>query len=344
VYANCMTVPSKCPYCGEERSRFVHFIACGHLNCDQCYEDFDIDVNQTALSATTENESQQRPLFQCYDCDAPVMQTVCGGIEPPICGPPASVSAQHRLGALFKTPRHSRRLCVVVHCRIGETSHAVEQATIAFDNGADGVFLAIHRKHSPPDLLLIYYAVRSAHPEGFIGLNFLSNRVDTAIEQVPLDCQALWTDDGIDGKQAQDGVDAQIPKALGIRFARKWRVLLFAGFAFKYRQAIPDEELIGRGALARRLFDVPTTSGPGTGQAISLQRAAAIRAAVGNDAVLAVASGVSSENAVDLLPFFDVFLVATGLEAGAKYSGVLMPQEVRRLADIVHSFEPPEGS
>ena len=51
-----------------------------------------------------------------------------------------------------------------------------------------------------------YEAVRNAFPDLYIGLNFLSSRADKAYEMLPQGAQALWTDDGIDGR----GIDKSI--------------------------------------------------------------------------------------------------------------------------------------
>eukprot|EP00947_MAST-08B_sp_MAST-8B-sp1_P004172 g4172.t1 len=57
------------------------------------------------------------------------------------------------------------------------------------------------------------------------------------------------------------------------------------------------------------------TSGPGTGSPFEADRAKLYRACVGEDVAIAVASGVTAENVEELLPYVDVFMVATGVEA-----------------------------
>ena len=218
------TMSTRCPCCGTEHDRFAYFVGCGHFACGDCYAEIET------------NDMVGEMLFECYDCEAPVMEIIWAGSERPTLKEPSAVTSRARWDDMFADLGYDHRLCVVVHCRTGDAAHAVEQTTVAFKNGADGVFLIIHKKHDRSDLLLLYDAVRAAHPQRFIGLNFLFARADQAMENVPLDCQALWTDDGIDGKAAQNGVDAQIPRALGIRVARQWPGLLFAAFAFKYRE------------------------------------------------------------------------------------------------------------
>jgi phosphoribosylanthranilate isomerase len=53
---------------------------------------------------------------------------------------------------------------------------------------------------------------------------------------------------------------------------------------------------------------------------------------------MALASGISPENVDTFLPYVDAYLVARGIET-AKYSGVLVPELTRQLADKIHSYK-----
>lgn len=100
---------------------------------------------------------------------------------------------------------------------------------------------------------------------------------------------------------------------------------------------------------------VVCTSGEGTGRALELDRAKLYRSVIGEDGLLAVASGVTVENVESYLPVVDIFLVGTGVEelatdpaliefyrgAGlppAVNVGTLDPTKVRILAKKIHDF------
>ncbi len=59
-------------------------------------------------------------------------------------------------------------------------------------------------------------------------------------------------------------------------------------------------------------MDVVTTSGPGTGHAVHVDKIRAMKEALGQFP-LAIASGITAENVQDYLPWSDCYLVATGI-------------------------------
>ena len=145
----------------------------------------------------------------------------------------------------------------------------------------------------------------------------------------------LWIDDA--------GVDpADLPSSrrrnVAFREARrirKWRGLCFGGVAFKYQAEVPDE-LLGLAATVAALggVDVITTSGRATGDPPSLRKIEILSRSLGEDLPLAIASGITPENAEAFLPYVRAFLVATGIE---KRFGRFDPGRVRALAAIVHA-------
>jgi hypothetical protein len=50
-----------------------------------------------------------------------------------------------------------------------------------------------------------------------------------------------------------------------------------------------------------------------------------------------LASGVSPENVSGFLPYVDAYLVASEIET-EKYSGILVPERTRSLADRIHEW------
>lgn len=100
--------------------------------------------------------------------------------------------------------------------------------------------------------------------------------------------------------------------------ARDWAGqpgLHVGAFAFPKGGAPPlhDDELPVAAAAAISLLDVAATSGEATGKAMEVSRAAAVRAVLGEETVLIIASGIDARNAESFLPHADVFIVASGL-------------------------------
>jgi predicted TIM-barrel enzyme len=79
-------------------------------------------------------------------------------------------------------------------------------------------------------------------------------------------------------------------------------------------------------------MDVVCTSGPGTGKEANVGKVSAMKAGLGSDGALALASGVTSENVASYLPYVDAYLVGTGIEVEF---GVLDPVKVRALQERI---------
>lgn len=104
--------------------------------------------------------------------------------------------------------------------------------------------------------------------------------------------------------------DDQLSLMLSRRIGRK-RHDLFVGVAFKHQEHEPDPVGAAKGAIARGL--IPTTSGSATGVAAAVDDVAALKAGVGPEAPLAIASGITPGNFADFRPYLTHVLVATGV-------------------------------
>jgi hypothetical protein len=96
------------------------------------------------------------------------------------------------------------------------------------------------------------------------------------------------------------------------------------------------EELAAAARVSSRFIDVVTTSGPGTGLEAHRGKIATMKGAIG-DFPLAIASGITPENANDYLDLADCFLVATGI---SDTFSELNPGLVRELVRNVRSPHP----
>ena len=194
---------------------------------------------------------------------------------------------------------------------------ALHAFDVARESGADGAFL-INQGMEARDVLRLLADRLRDQPDFWLGVNLL----DVSPQQVIGD----WNDirEGWLGGIWSDRAEPFLH--LG-----RWGVLYFGGVAFKGQPQPADIRKAIREALAAGV-DVVTTSGPATGQPAPIDKVLRIREALG-DRPLALASGVSAGNVRAFLPHVDAFLVASSIERGF---GVLDPDKVRELADLVH--------
>lgn len=216
----------------------------------------------------------------------------------------------------------------VIHC-VSPKRHGVWHATlntqVALDHGADGVFLIGHQM-GWRDLVTVYEGVRAEFPEAFIGVNFLDldEGDDDLIEALKMNPSALWTD-----ACASEKLTEVVPPWIDI----------FSGVAFKYRNAnAKDEEIIRECERTAQLAQVAVTSGDKTGQGPTVKKLQVVHRALGGRVPLAVASGASVENVGKMLPYVDIFKVASSLievdEARYGYE-YLMGKKVRAFVNAI---------
>lgn len=242
------------------------------------------------------------------------------------------------------------------------TTHVLSQALVAVANGADGLALCPAEALPNQTQLAVAAAVAEAFPATPLIVNLMAPVAD-ALHCVPPFAH-LWTDRGVDGR----GEDAAVSAALAASplAARRegWRGTWLAGFFHKGSQrdisSLSDDALAACARAIGALSDVPVTSGAGTGVppvADELARLCrALFTSTANVTRLASASGTTLENVGALLPFIDVFLVATGIERDASEGrtrafyeecglpavdvGYLDPLKTRALADAIHGYQP----
>ena len=227
-------------------------------------------------------------------------------------------------------------LMVVIH--VLSATQALKNAEIAFDNGADGVFLISHTPRvNNAELMGAEVLLRhSLGPNKFIGLNFLSVNPFEAIELISnlSNASALWVDDVGYAETDDFLVDpVQVPRKIWEHMRRLHEsALLFGGVAFKYRPEVKDVGLAAK--LVSSYVDVVTTSGPATEEPPTMEKIVAMREAV-PEGKLANASGLSPENVSPYLPHLDYILAATSLNH--RGTDNLDAVRVRQMADLMHS-------
>ncbi|MCA9997898.1 MAG: hypothetical protein KDE56_19195 [Anaerolineales bacterium] len=200
---------------------------------------------------------------------------------------------------------HRHVILPVIH--VVDLAQAERNARIAYDAGADGVFL-INHDISSQALLAVYAELTAVFPHWWLGVNCLDLDAAATFAAVPPGMAGVWVDNaGIDETRTDQ------PAAERVRQAQQqhgWTGLYFGGVAFKYQREVADLEWAAQTAVS--WMDVITTSGPGTGHAASVAKIRTMKQAIGSHP-LAIASGITPENVGDYLPHADCFLVATGI-------------------------------
>lgn len=200
------------------------------------------------------------------------------------------------------------KLIPVIHWTTDQI--AIENAAIADAAGCAGVFL-IDMTGERLTIDKSAQAIKKSFPRLKVGANRLGMRPVDALEyDRRLGLDATWTD--------MSGVSS---RGLGVTAieAKSWmeedrrnrgKHLYFAGVAFKYQSAEPMPSSAAAHAAAAGF--VPTTSGEATGQAPDIEKIRLMKRVIGSSP-LAIASGISPENAKSFLPYCSYMLVATGI-------------------------------
>jgi uncharacterized protein len=234
---------------------------------------------------------------------------------------------------LLETFKRDKVFLPVIHPVTKEI--ALSSIKVAVEAGADGIFL-IDQGMTSQEVLDFVPVVRGIYPHLWIGVNLLDTYAHDMIQRVKdLPIGGIWSDNAGILESSESQPEAQ--KFMEARMEHSWNGLYFGGVAFKYQRIVPYERLPFAAEKAMAWMDVITTSGQGTGQAAEGDKVKMMRW-TGVDHPIALASGITPENVDTFLPDVDVFLVASGIET-AKYSGVLIPERTKDLADKIHNYK-----
>ena len=227
------------------------------------------------------------------------------------------------------------KVFAVVH--INDRSTPVDQAHIALELAADGVFLISHGGGAG-EVMGVLGQLRSTHNDAFIGVNLLGHsslgamrRVHENLLRTECFTDAVWSDDirNDDGSpSAAMRYKVEYPELSGVK--------LFGGVAFKYTVTYTDDPdtAAGEAADLEPFVDVVTTSGPGTGVAAPPRKIAAMKQVI--DKPLAIASGVDAANIGDYAGIVDCVLVASSVET-EPYSGIFHTARLSEFISVAHS-------
>lgn len=203
---------------------------------------------------------------------------------------------------------YNKKVYPVIHHLYEE--YTLEQAAIAFECNADGLFIISHVGKNQ-EVLDIASKIKFKYPNKDIGINLLGWShvktlravVDSFYTETPLDM--VWFDNsGI--------LSGSISNST--RFLYSFKTLypetnIFASVAFKYQE---DDINPAESAKIAKLFNLlPTTSGQATGSAPNISKIQCMSEAT--EGLLAVASGMTVENVEQYAPYLSHILVSTGV-------------------------------
>ncbi|MCB1491170.1 MAG: hypothetical protein KDJ77_05130 [Rhodobiaceae bacterium] len=202
-----------------------------------------------------------------------------------------------------------------------------------------GAFL-INHDFAMDAFLPILKEVRAARPAMWLGVNFLAQPGNIAfpvLGELARDgfrLDAYWADDArIDEREA---VQTEAEDIARIRTESGWNGLYFGGVAFKKQRPVVPDRYAEAAGKAVPFMDVVTTSGVATGHEADLTKIEVFRAALG-DAPLALASGITPENAHRYCGLVDCFLVATGINRDGDFYNI-DPARLEALLAVTRAY------
>ena len=218
----------------------------------------------------------------------------------------------------------------VIH--VLDTTRTLQNIDVLRKEGAPGCFLINHDFGVEP-FLPIVREVRAAHPDLWMGLNFLAVTglqafpQLAALEEDGCRVNAYWADDA----RIDERVETQREAQAIAEARRDWSGLYFGGTAFKKQRPVAGSDYGRAAEIACDWMDVVCTSGAATGIEAEDTKIATFRQAIG-DKPLALASGITPENA-HRYATVDAFMVATGINYDGNFYDIDQAR-LRRLMDV----------
>ncbi len=221
----------------------------------------------------------------------------------------------------------------VIH--VLDTAQTERNLRIVEEAGAAGAFLINH--DFPVEAFLpILREVRARFPTLWIGVNFLAVTgreafpILGALQSEGARFDAYWADDACIDEGRPPNEQTAAEEIAAARKASGWQGLYFGGTAFKKQRVVSPEDYGRSAEIAAGCMDVVTTSGVATGEEADMGKIRAFRQAIGGGS-LALASGVTPENAARYGSAVDAILVATGINHEDDFYNI----DPVRLADLM---------
>ena len=177
-------------------------------------------------------------------------------------------------------------LFIVIH--VVSKKQANENVKIAFESGADGVFL-INHSSGYESLIEIYREIKQQYPNFWIGLNLLDLSASAVLDYVPNNASGLWVDN-IGLNEEHDCINYIAQKNWVQKQEKYQEMIYFGSIAFKYQKEVKQLDWVA--CLAKEYADVVVTSGDRTGSPPNLHKIKTIRKNI-DHSPLAIASGIT---------------------------------------------------
>jgi predicted TIM-barrel enzyme len=186
---------------------------------------------------------------------------------------------------------------------------SLTEADVAFEAGADGIFLISHTGDNLA-LLPVARQIKHAYPDKKVGINLLGHdQHDTIQLAMEYFIDMVWFDYcGV----TSSGLNAAAMELYG--WKQEHHDLdfdIFASIAFKYQA--PEEYPAQAAYVAASADFIPTTSGAATGRAPEFEKILSMSNAT--NGLLAVASGMTVDNVSEFAPYLTHILVSTGVSS-----------------------------
>lgn len=228
----------------------------------------------------------------------------------------------------------------VIHAR--SKDQIITNVKVAWSLRADGVFLINHGNMDDCDFqesikLMVdcYQAPYDYEPaevedrfEFKIGVNFLGLDNTIALARAyNLGCRMLWVDNSLTDKEDP----TELNKFKSLHSSLENKIEVFGGVQFKY-QPKPNCDIQESVRRARGQANI-TLSGPRTGCPADLTFIQKAKEAAG-DCRLAIASGITAENAPSYIKYIDDFLVSSSIITPNDYWDI---EKFEKLRQIIQS-------
>lgn len=202
--------------------------------------------------------------------------------------------------------------------------------------GIESVFLINHNYGSDAilELCTAILDVKEKYPSLWVGVNFLGveNRAALALARKH-GADGIWCDNAhlcVKGEETE-------AYYLWQSILNEGSILYFGGVEFKYQKQPKTEDLPWVYEQACKYVDVITTSGEGTGKEIDLDKLKRIRETIGEDQLLAVASGVNKDNIKEISQYANYFMVASSItEPNSEY---IIKQALQNLINNLNAVD-----
>ena len=226
----------------------------------------------------------------------------------------------------------------VIHVLNYEQTH--RNIVIAMEGGCPGVFL-INHDFEKEKLLPIIKRIRATFSDYWLGINFLAVTGEFAfpilgaLQSEGICIDGYWADDAcIDERRAEnDQIEAN--RINTVRKESGWQGLYIGGTAFKKQREVDPAKYAYSGRLASNHMDIVVTSGIATGHAADIGKITTFRKSCG-DTALAVASGITPDNAGEYIDDVDLFMVATGINLDGDFYN-LDPNKLKNLMNVTNN-------